>query len=100
MDSDPCYTLLEASCFATHWLPFCKIFNMEPRRPEVYFAEKFEPRNDRRQCLIIKKLYEEIKQRIEAKVKRGTIFEKLRISHKGFSEWSSRVRKGDHQTIF
>ncbi|KAF6149256.1 hypothetical protein GIB67_026112 [Kingdonia uniflora] len=46
------------------------------------------------------KLYEEMKQRFEAEVKRGTISEELRKSHKRFSEWSSRVRKGDHQTIF
>ncbi|KAF6153812.1 hypothetical protein GIB67_001045 [Kingdonia uniflora] len=92
------YALLEASRFAAHWLPFCKIFNVEPRAPEVYFAEKSKPRNDR-EWLTIKKLYEEMKQRIEAEVKRGTISEELRRSHKGFFEWSSRVRKGDHQTI-
>ncbi|KAF6141188.1 hypothetical protein GIB67_018278 [Kingdonia uniflora] len=50
MDSDPFYAFLEASRFATHWLPFCKIFNMEPRVPEVYFAEKSEPHNDRHIC--------------------------------------------------
>ncbi|KAF6152413.1 hypothetical protein GIB67_038036 [Kingdonia uniflora] len=60
MDSDPFYTLLEASRFATHWLPFCKIFNMEPRAPEVYFVEKSEPHNDC-QWLAMKKLYEEMK---------------------------------------
>ncbi|KAF6136221.1 hypothetical protein GIB67_001630 [Kingdonia uniflora] len=93
------YALLEASRFAAHWLPFCKILNMEPRALEVYFAEKSEPRNDR-EWLAMKKLYEEMKQKIEAEVKRGTISEELRKSHKGFSEWSSKVRKGDHQTIF
>ncbi|KAF6142223.1 hypothetical protein GIB67_012072, partial [Kingdonia uniflora] len=99
MDSDPFYALLEASRFAAHWLSFCKIFNMEPRVPEVYFAEKSEPRNDR-QWLAMKKLYEEMKQRIEAEVKCGTISEELRKSHEGFSEWSSRVKKGNNQTIF
>ncbi|KAF6140964.1 hypothetical protein GIB67_030175 [Kingdonia uniflora] len=39
--------LLEASRFASHWLPLCRIFNMEPKAPKVYFAEKSEPRNDR-----------------------------------------------------
>ncbi|KAF6174925.1 hypothetical protein GIB67_026413 [Kingdonia uniflora] len=50
LQPDPFYALLEASRFATHWLPFCKIFNMEPRAPEVYFAEKSEPHNDRHIC--------------------------------------------------
>ncbi|KAF6169548.1 hypothetical protein GIB67_028099 [Kingdonia uniflora] len=51
MDSDPYYAILEASCFAAHWLPFCTIFNMEPIAPEVYFAKKYEPRNDCRHWL-------------------------------------------------
>ncbi|KAF6159010.1 hypothetical protein GIB67_042091 [Kingdonia uniflora] len=91
---EPFYALLEASHFTAHWLPFCKIFNMKPRTPEVHFAEKFKPPNDH-QWLPMKKLYEEMKQRIEAEVKRGTISEELRKSHKRFSEWSSRVRKAE-----
>ncbi|KAF6157723.1 hypothetical protein GIB67_037296 [Kingdonia uniflora] len=72
MDSDPFYALLEAFRFTAHWLPFCKIFNMEPGAPKVYFTKKSEPRNDR-QWLAMKKLNEEINQRIKAEVKRGMI---------------------------
>ncbi|KAF6161012.1 hypothetical protein GIB67_007653, partial [Kingdonia uniflora] len=54
MDSDPFYALLEASRFVAHWFPFCKKFNMESRAPEIYFAEKSEPRNGR-QWLAIKR---------------------------------------------
>jgi len=31
------YALLEASSFAKHWVPFCKIFKVEPRSPAAFF---------------------------------------------------------------
>lgn len=35
-------TLSETSVFARKWVPFCKKFNIEPRAPEWYFAEKMD----------------------------------------------------------
>jgi len=33
------YALLKACTFSKHWLPFCRRFNVEPRSPEVFFAQ-------------------------------------------------------------
>lgn len=34
--------LSETSEFARKWVPFCKKFNIEPRAPEWYFAQKID----------------------------------------------------------
>lgn len=33
------YALFKASIFSKHWLPFCRRFNVEPRSPEIFFAQ-------------------------------------------------------------
>ncbi|KAE8099499.1 hypothetical protein FH972_017479 [Carpinus fangiana] len=35
-------SLSETSEFAKKWVPFCKKFNIEPRAPEFYFAQKMD----------------------------------------------------------
>ena len=40
------YAMLEAATFSKKWLPFCKIFKVEPRSPEAYFRTALEPVND------------------------------------------------------
>jgi cellulose synthase A len=39
--------LSETSEFARKWIPFCKKFNIEPRAPEWYFAEKINYLKDK-----------------------------------------------------
>jgi cellulose synthase A len=39
--------LSETSEFARKWIPFCKKFNIEPRAPESYFAEKINYLKDK-----------------------------------------------------
>ncbi|KVH99583.1 Cellulose synthase [Cynara cardunculus var. scolymus] len=53
--------LSETSEFARKWVPFCKKFNIEPRAPEWYFAEKVDYLKDKRE-------YEEFKIRINGLV--------------------------------
>ncbi|EEF39631.1 cellulose synthase, putative [Ricinus communis] len=95
------YALLEASQFAKYWIPFCKTNKIQPLSPEAYFA-----RNSNAQDIIhpqewstVKKLYEEMKKRIESTVERGNILKEMRDQHKGFSEWNNNVTKKDHQPI-
>ncbi|XVE90172.1 hypothetical protein DITRI_Ditri20bG0056800 [Diplodiscus trichospermus] len=40
------YAMLEAATFSKKWLPFCKMFKLEPRSPEAYFKTAVEPDND------------------------------------------------------
>lgn len=39
--------LSETSEFAKKWVPFCKKFNIEPRAPEWYFAQKIDYLKDK-----------------------------------------------------
>ena len=37
----------ETSEFARSWVPFCKKFSIEPRAPEMYFAQKIDYLKDK-----------------------------------------------------
>ncbi|XP_062088077.1 cellulose synthase-like protein E6 [Humulus lupulus] len=98
------YALLEASKFSKEWLPFCNKFRVEPRSPEVYFTKASRPLDDdddhhHNQWTSIKRLYEDMKTRIESATKVGQISEAIRREHKGFREWDFLSSKRDHQTI-
>ncbi|KAL8166470.1 hypothetical protein V2J09_007969 [Rumex salicifolius] len=66
--------LSETSEFARQWVPFCKKFNIEPRAPEFYFAQKIDYLKDKIQPSFVKERramkreYEEFKIRINALV--------------------------------
>ncbi|XP_024521229.1 probable cellulose synthase A catalytic subunit 5 [UDP-forming] isoform X1 [Selaginella moellendorffii] len=66
--------LSETSEFARKWVPFCKKFNIEPRAPEWYFAQKIDYLKDKVQPSFVKERramkreYEEFKVRINALV--------------------------------
>ncbi|KAL8110426.1 hypothetical protein AgCh_026226 [Apium graveolens] len=66
--------LSETSEFARKWVPFCKKFNIEPRAPEWYFAEKVDYLKDKvhptfvRERRAMKRDYEEFKVRINGLV--------------------------------
>ncbi|KAJ8558524.1 hypothetical protein K7X08_034053 [Anisodus acutangulus] len=64
--------LSETAEFARKWVPFCKKFNIEPRAPEFYFAQKIDYLKDKIQPSFVKERramkreYEEFKIRINA----------------------------------
>ncbi|KAK9073100.1 hypothetical protein SSX86_007422 [Deinandra increscens subsp. villosa] len=66
--------LSETSEFARKWVPFCKKFNIEPRAPEWYFAQKVDYLKDKvhpafvRERRAMKREYEEFKIRINGLV--------------------------------
>ncbi|KAF3451896.1 hypothetical protein FNV43_RR07992 [Rhamnella rubrinervis] len=99
------YAMLEASCFSKRWLPFCRKFKVEPRSPEAFFKGASEPidyddhTSMAKEWTYIKKLYEEMKARIESTTKQGRVSEEIRKQHKGFSEWDFVSSRRDHQTI-
>ncbi|KAI5054881.1 hypothetical protein GOP47_0030026 [Adiantum capillus-veneris] len=67
-------SLSETSEFARKWVPFCKKFSIEPRAPEMYFAQKIDYLKDKVQPTFVKERramkreYEEFKVRINALV--------------------------------
>ncbi|KAH7545398.1 cellulose synthase-like protein E6 [Ziziphus jujuba] len=97
------YAMLEASRFANQWLPFCRKFKVVPRSPEAYFRTTPEPHDNNtimaQKWTSIKKLYEDMKTRIESTTKTGRISEEIRKEHKGFLEWDFVSSRRDHQTI-
>ncbi|RVW33638.1 Cellulose synthase-like protein E6 [Vitis vinifera] len=97
------YALLEASQFSKIWLPFCKKFKVEPRCPEAYFSSTPKPHHDdplmAEEWSSIKKLYEDMRNRIEAVMNMGQITEEIRKQHKGFGEWNLASEPQNHQTI-
>ncbi|KAG8657787.1 hypothetical protein MANES_03G090316v8 [Manihot esculenta] len=95
------YALLEASKFARHWIPYCKKFKVEHRSPAAYFASlsKSNHHGDTRNLADIKKLYEEMEDRIETATKLGRIPEEAYLKHRGFSQWDSYSSRHDHDTI-
>ncbi|KAJ0085840.1 hypothetical protein Patl1_09566 [Pistacia atlantica] len=66
--------LSETSEFARKWVPFCKKFNIEPRAPEWYFAQKIDYLKHKvlasfvKERRAMKREYEEFKVRINALV--------------------------------
>ncbi|KAH7545397.1 cellulose synthase-like protein E6 [Ziziphus jujuba] len=97
------YAMLMASRFAKEWLPFCRKFKVEPRSPEAYFQTAPEPLDNNtllaKEWTSIKKLYEDVKTRIESTTKTGRISGEIRKEHKGFLEWDYVSSRRDHQTI-
>eukprot|EP00262_Sarcandra_glabra_P009225 TRINITY_DN232_c0_g1_i3.p1 TRINITY_DN232_c0_g1~~TRINITY_DN232_c0_g1_i3.p1 ORF type:complete len:729 (-),score=99.72 TRINITY_DN232_c0_g1_i3:105-2291(-) len=93
------YALLEASQFSKHWIPFCKNFKVEPRAPAEYFSETSNYLRNNFHFSAIKKLYEDMENRIETAVKLGNVSEEIQEEHKGFSEWNVEMTSRNHQTI-
>ncbi|KAI8016661.1 Cellulose synthase-like protein E6 [Camellia lanceoleosa] len=95
------YALMETSQFSKHWIPFCKKFRVEPRSPAAYFSQNFNKQDPKltEEWLATKKLYEDMKFRIEAATEKGNISKEVKDQHKGFLEWNSQVTKQDDQSI-
>lgn len=95
------YALLEASHFSKHWIPFCKKFKVEPRSPAAYFASLSDSHaaNPSKDLTAIKKLYEDMENRIQTATKLGRITEDIGMKHRGFSQWDSYSSRVDHDTI-
>ncbi|KAF5950407.1 hypothetical protein HYC85_012400 [Camellia sinensis] len=96
------YALMEASQFSKHWIPFSKKFRVEPRSPAAYFSQNFNHQDStlaQEEWLATKKLYEDMKFRIERATEMGSISKEVMDHHKGFAEWNSQVTKQNHQSI-
>lgn len=96
------YSLLEASHFSKHWLPYCRKYNVEPRSPGAYFSSMHKPldANHSMDFMSIKEMYQEMQDRIDTSTKLGRIPDEVYDEHKGFSQWKSFYNsKHDHDTI-
>ncbi|MCE5166726.1 hypothetical protein HAX54_025165, partial [Datura stramonium] len=90
------YALLEASCFSKYWLPYCKKFNVEPRSPAAYFTSLSVSDRSDADFSEIKRLYEDMENKIEVACRVGAIPDQVKLEHKGFSKWGSYSSRGNH----
>ncbi|KAK7299922.1 hypothetical protein RJT34_10751 [Clitoria ternatea] len=93
------FALFKASIFSRHWVPFCRTFNVETTSPEAYFSIQNTVAQNRQEWLSIKKLYEDMKNEIEAVVAKGKLPENVGNQHMGFSEWNPETTQQDHHPI-
>lgn len=96
------YALLEASDFAKYWLPFCKKFNLELRAPATYFSLNLDSQDDSvfaQEWSHVKKLFEDMRNRIDIVAEQRLIPQEIIEKHKGFSEWNSGFTKNNHQSV-
>ncbi|XP_020264375.1 cellulose synthase-like protein E6 isoform X2 [Asparagus officinalis] len=94
------YALWEASCFAKHWLPYCKKFKMEPRSPMAYFSTPCKDNNNSNynEWSSMKKLFEDMTSRIERVVSLGKIPEEFK-EQKRVSKWNAEMTSRNHRPI-
>ncbi|CAM8941184.1 unnamed protein product [Rhodiola kirilowii] len=96
------YALTEAASFSKQWIPFCRMFNVEPRSPEAFFAANSVFGDDeftQQQLLHVKELFDSMKNRVVAVIRSGRVPDKVRADHKGFSEWDSEFTKQNHKSV-
>ncbi|KAJ0765622.1 putative cellulose synthase (UDP-forming) [Helianthus annuus] len=95
------YALTQATMFSKHWLPYCRNYKIEPRSPVAYFKSASRPSNTKhdQDYTNIKKLFEEMKDRIENVMNDGRVPDELRLEHEGFTEWDSFTSPKDHAAI-
>ncbi|KAI7734799.1 hypothetical protein M8C21_005465 [Ambrosia artemisiifolia] len=95
------YALTQAAMFSKHWLPYCRNYKIEPRSPVAYFKSASRPSNTKHNhdYIFVKKLFEEMKDRIENVTNSGRVPDELRLEHEGFSEWDSFTSPRDHAAI-
>uniref|UniRef100_A0A0D6QSQ6 Glycosyltransferase 2-like domain-containing protein n=2 Tax=Araucaria cunninghamii TaxID=56994 RepID=A0A0D6QSQ6_ARACU len=98
------YALLEASCFAKFWVPFCHKYSIEQRCPDEYFSNSSYTQENKDSTFAIeweslKDMYEEMKYQINSTVERGAVPEDKYKKHEGFKEWSSGFTAREHPSI-
>ncbi|CAN1138954.1 Cellulose synthase-like protein G3 [Linum perenne] len=83
------FAFLEAAKFAAYWLPFCRENDVVDRSPEVYFASSYCSSPD---TMKIKIMYEEMKDKIERVMEKGTVDEEYITSdaeRHAFNKWTA-----------
>ncbi|KAL8145980.1 hypothetical protein AgCh_003932 [Apium graveolens] len=95
------FALMEASKFAKHWLPFCRLNNLVVRSPEAYF-KSLQPSDSPHNIHDIQALYESMKTRVENVVIRGSVdcsTDDNEVGKSAFSKWTEGFTSQDHPSV-
>ncbi|KAF9685948.1 hypothetical protein SADUNF_Sadunf03G0107700 [Salix dunnii] len=93
------FAFMEASKFATQWLPFCKKNNVLERSPEAYFELN---RTCTSEAVNIKKIYESMKLKVEQVLERGKVDDEYISSdqeREAFNKWTHNFTRQDHPAV-
>ncbi|OMO79812.1 Cellulose synthase [Corchorus capsularis] len=94
------FAFMEASKFASYWLPFCRENNIMDRSPSVYFSSTGP--NWTPEAQNIKEMYENMKVRVENVVNRGEVSETYITNdeeREAFKKWTCAFTPRDHPTV-
>ncbi|KAL1569883.1 cellulose synthase-like protein G3 [Salvia divinorum] len=89
------FALLEAAQFGKVWLPFCKENRLMLRCPQAFFGSANVTFDS--QTLKIKKLYDDMKRRVEDIIEKGYIGDEYKT--KVFRRWGKNFTSLDHPAV-
>ncbi|PIA34554.1 hypothetical protein AQUCO_03700086v1 [Aquilegia coerulea] len=95
------FAFMEATKFASHWLPFCREKNIMERCPEAYFGSD-HVHNWCSETEKIKIMYENMKDKVESVVERGHVGdEHITSEHESqaFKKWTTGFTRQQHPTV-
>ncbi|RAL40066.1 hypothetical protein DM860_008206 [Cuscuta australis] len=93
------YALVEATVFSEHWLPYCRKYEIEPRCPAAYFPSIASSGFVNSDFSMIKRLYQEMENRIGMACKLGRIPKDDLHKHFRFSKWDHSSSPGNHAAM-
>ncbi|XP_042505149.1 cellulose synthase-like protein G2 [Macadamia integrifolia] len=92
------FAFMEASKFASHWLPFCKEHRIEERCPDAYLKSSHSCTETEK----MKTIYETMKAKVENVMDRGRVPDEYIASvaeSDAFNKWTARFTRHDHPTV-
>ncbi|KAK9716689.1 hypothetical protein RND81_06G250800 [Saponaria officinalis] len=92
------FALMEAANFARHWVPFCRDNHVLLRSPEVYFTSN-SCNPSLPQVLNLKKLYEDMKFRVEKALESGKVEVDDDNMRQMFSKWTDDFTRQTHPSV-
>ncbi|VFQ66717.1 unnamed protein product [Cuscuta campestris] len=93
------YALVEAAVFSERWLPYCRKYEIEPRCPAAYFPSIASGGFVNSDFSMIKRLYQEMENRIGMACKLGRIPKDDLHKHFRFSKWDHSSSPGNHAAM-
>ncbi|KAL9246640.1 hypothetical protein vseg_020150 [Gypsophila vaccaria] len=94
------FALVEAAKFARHWVPFCRDNHLMLRCPQAYFSSPTShTTSSLPQLLNLKRLYENMKDRVEKTLESGKVEFDDENMVQMFSIWTKNFIPQNHPTV-
>lgn len=94
------YAFVEAAKYARRWVPFCRDNNVTLRAPESYFSSSSDDLSSSSlQLHELKKLYDDMKVRVEKVLESGKVEIDDENMSQMFSKWTKNFTSKNHPTV-